>query len=279
MRALAPLLVAAGFSLGAPPQVSIVKAVLHQFEDGPPLPANHRFYPGETVFLSFQVSGFTTKAKDSDRFLHLRYLVEAQDPAGVNLAAPQTGEVKEQITPEDKDWLPKIRYHVLVPPEAGSGAYKLKIGVKDEFGANEATREVPFEVQGRAVEPGPALAVRNFRFLRNEDDATPLAAAAYRPGDAVWARFDIIGYKYGEKNRIQVEYGLEVLRPSGALLYQEPKAAAVEEASFYPKRYVPGILSLQLTPDITKGEYTIVLKIKDGVGGQEHETRHAFRIE
>ena len=49
--------------------------------------------------------------------------------------------------------------------------------------------------------------------------------------------------------------------------------------SFYPKRYVAGILSLKLDPDIAKGEYTIVVTVRDQVGKQQYQSRHSFRVE
>lgn len=88
-----------------------------------------------------------------------------------------------------------------------------------------------------------------------------------------------MGYKFGEKNRINVEYGLSVLRPSGTTMYTEPKAAVADEASFYPKRFVGGILSLKLDNTIKPGEYTIVLEVRDGISGEKEETKHPFRVE
>ena len=94
----------------------------------------------------------------------------------------------------------------------------------------------------------------------------------------MWARFEITGYKLAEKNRLDVEYGVSVLRPSGEVLYSEPNAASEKDESFYPKRYVQGMLSLKLDPDIALGDYTIVLAVRDQIGGQQYETRHPFLI-
>ena len=94
----------------------------------------------------------------------------------------------------------------------------------------------------------------------------------------MWARFEITGYKLAAKNRLHVEYGVSVLRPSGEVLYSEPNAASEKDESFYPKRYVLGILSLKLDPDIALGEYTIVVAARDQIGGQQYETRHPFLI-
>ena len=85
------------------------------------------------------------------------------------------------------------------------------------------------------------MIVRNFRFLRNEDDEKPLPVAAYRPGDSVWARFDMTGYKLGDKNQVDIEYGLTVLREDGSVAYTEPQAANQKIQTFYPQRYQPGV--------------------------------------
>ena len=272
-------MLAAALCGAAPPkpkQLAVVRPTLHQFEGGPTLPASFEFLPGDTVFLTFSVSGFQSSEKDEVR---IEYRIEASDPKGVALAAPHSGKVEAELAPEDKNWLPKARHSVLVPPFASSGVYRLSLAVKDLLSGSQAQQEVNFNVRGRQVEPSDTLVVRNFRFLRGEEDTDPLAVAAYRPGDAVWARFEIIGYKYGPKNRVEVSYGVAVLRPNGEQLYSEPNAAEEKQESFYPQRYVPGILSLKLDPDIFKGEYTIVLSVRDGVGNQTSELRQAFKIE
>lgn len=276
MRRVLALPLAAALLLAAPRQLAILNEALHQFEDGPALRPGYGFRPGETVFLSFQVTGY--RVSESERIL-LEYRIETRDPDGIPLEPPRAGKVDASLAVEDKDWMPKARYDVLVPPLAPPGEYRMLITLTDKLAAAEIRKEIPFQVRGREVAPSPTLVVRNFRFLRGEEDGDPLPVAAYRPGDAVWARFDITGYKLAEKNRLHVEYGVSVLRPDGEVLYSEPQAAAEKDESFYPKRYVPGILSLQLDPDIAPGEYTIVLAVRDELGGQKHETRATFRIE
>ncbi len=118
-----------------------------------------------------------------------------------------------------------------------------------------------------------------FRFLRNEDDVKPLQVAAYRPGDSVWARFDMTGYKLGEKNQVDIEYGLTVLREDGSVAYAEPQAANQKIQTYYPQRYQPGELNLNLAKDQPLGKYTIVLAVRDNLGQQMYETRETFSVE
>jgi hypothetical protein len=95
----------------------------------------------------------------------------------------------------------------------------------------------------------------------------------------VWVRFDIVGYKLGGQNRMQVTYGVTVLGPSGRAVYSQPQAAVEEGLSFYPKRYLPGTFSLNLDNTVRPGRYTIVLGLHDEVGHQTVESRHEFSIE
>ncbi len=273
---LALALAAAALAAPAPRRLAVVGPALHQYEDGPAVPASYSYAAGDTVFLSFRISGYQPSEKDQVR---LGYQVEALDPKGLPLAPPSTGKVDAELADEDKDWMPKARFSVLVPPSAASGAYRIRIQVKDELGGADASGEISFAVRGHPVEPSDTLVLRNFRFLRGEEDGPPLPVAAYRPGDTLWARFEITGYKLGEKNRYQVEYGISVLRPSGEVLYTQPSAASEKDETFYPTRYVLGALSLNLDANLAKGEYVLMVTAKDLIGNQTAQTRRPFRVE
>ena len=51
-------------------------------------------------------------------------------------------------------------------------------------------------------------------------------------------KFDITGFKYGEKNRIDVSYTTSFLSPVGKVLWTQPEPAVEQSESFYPKRFV-----------------------------------------
>jgi hypothetical protein len=89
------------------------------------------------------------------------------------------------------------------------------VRITHEVAKTTASTDVPFEVRGREVAPSDTLAVRDFRFDREEDEREPLEKPAYRPGDSVWARFDLIGYQFGEGNRVDVAYGVAVMDADG----------------------------------------------------------------
>ena len=261
----------------APPKPPVsVSATLQQFEDGPSLPAAHQFIPGETVFFSFQVRGYSVSSEGKVQFT---YRIEALDPDGALLAEPDTGRIETEISDLDKEWLPKVRYSCLIPPHALPGQYRIAALVRDGRTALDAKAEATFTVQGRAVDTSGPFSVRNVRFFRSEDDRTPLAVATYRPGDTLWARFDITGFKRGEKNHVEVIYGISIVGPSGKVLYSEPEAASEEDSSFYPRRYVPGVVSLNIQPRTAPGEYTLLVTARDQVGNQTCEGPFVFRIE
>jgi hypothetical protein len=192
---------------------------------------------------------------------------------------PVSNEITAELTPQDKDWKPKVRLEVPLPPLAGSGTYKMAVKVHDEIGKSDAEKTVPFEVRGHEVEPSATLAVRNFRFYRGEEDREPLLKPVYRPGDPVWARFDLIGYKFGPKNSIDVTYGVAILNSAGKVLWSQPEAAVERADSFYPKRYVPGAMGINLQPNIRPGEYTIEVQAKDAIGNQTVAGKYTFSVE
>lgn len=268
--------------LGAPPglgaqavTLEIQTPVLQQMEDGPAMPGKPGYAGGETLFFACLVSGY---GKDVKENIALDWKIEAVDDQGVALTKPVAGKIAEELAPEDKEWKPKIRYSFELPYTAVCGDCRIRVAVTDRMSKLSATVEKAFTIRSRAVEPSEALTVRNFRFLRREDDSEPLATASYRSGDELWARFEITGFRYGDGNKVHVDYGLSVFRPSGKLLYQEPNAATAEESSFYPKRWVPGVLNLRLQ-GLAAGEYPIQLEVRDRIGNQKYEQRVTFRVE
>jgi len=263
--------------LAAPPPLTIVQPQFHQFEDGPAVPASFAYAAGDTVFFSLQVAGF--KPEGEDQVVQLAYSLAAMDSDHVPLVEPKSGKLRAELAPQDKDWKPKIRWEFVIPPWALSGAYRLTAVVRDLNSGQEASRELTFNVRGLSMAPADKLGIHNFRFLRTEDDAEPLNPPAYRPGSTVWARFDITGFKLAEKNRLHLEYDIAVLSPAGKQIYSQANAAVEKDQSFYPKRYVPGAFSLNLTPAVKPGAYTVVLTLRDGVGGQTAESRHVFTVE
>jgi hypothetical protein len=259
--------------------LSVDRIGLHQFEDGPELGPNHVFLPGESVFFSCRLTGYQSAVTgENQRSVKLSWTLEVTDPAGIPLVAGTKGDIAEPISPQDKNWYPKFLHHFNIPPFAPGGAYHIKVTARDEVGKADLTSQLEFQVRGHAVEASPVLAARNLRFVKDETDGPPLDPAVYHPGETLWARFDMTGYKYGDNNHYSVEYGLAILRESWEQVFAQPAAAADSSEGFYPQRYVPGAVSLNLQPDVPEGKYTLVIIMADKVGGQTNEARREFQI-
>jgi hypothetical protein len=257
--------------------LAVTDVRLHQYEDSPPVAASYRYNPGETFFVSFRIAGFQM---DADRRIKLEYTIDASDPDGTALAPTKTGKVDTELALEDKEWLPKVRYELQLPDTPKPGRHVLNVKVVDNVAGKDVSITIPFQVGGRDVPAAESLALRDFGFLRSETDAQPMPpGAAFHPGDTVWARFEIAGYKFGPKNRYNVRYGLALLDSAGKALFSEPKAANQSEESFYPRRYLGAMLNLKLDKTIRPGEYVLALTLTDGIAGQTIESSHPFRVE
>src|ERR1017187_3931678 len=262
--------------LSAAPALQIVRPIVSQMEGGEADSPGFEHVPGEVLFFSCRIAGYS---KSSEAKVHLAFSVQLFDPKGVPLAEIYKNEISDEVSVQDKDWMPKIATEIALPPLAGSGAYKILVKVEDLIAKTSAELAVPVQVRGRDVEPSDTLTVRNFRFFRGEEDTQALEKPAYKPGDGVWAKFDIAGYKYGDKNKIDVSYVTSVIAPSGKVLWTQPEPAAERTESFYPKRYVPASMGINLTPTIRPGEYTIAVQVKDATGGLTYEMKYTFTVE
>ena len=259
--------------------LAVQRIALHQYEDGPVLASTYEVLPGETVYFSCRLSGFEVRKKDDEREVSLVWEAKVSDAAGVLIEKPFSGKIAETLTPEDKTWLPKFLLSFSVPPFAPSGRYKVEVHVRDQIAAQDLNTALEFRLRGHDVEPSETLVARNFKFLQSEDDATGLTSPIYHPGDTLWAKFDITGYKIGVDNQYSVEYGLAVEDSAGKQLFTNATAAEEKGSPYYPKRYVPGVLSLSLDKNVSKGAYTLVVILRDQVGQQLHEERQSFQVE
>jgi hypothetical protein len=262
---------------------AIERATLHQFEDGPILPASHVFLPGEPIFFACRLAGYQAleNPKDESRSVKLTWHMEVTDPSGTALIPSVSGTIAEPLFRQDKDWRPKFLKEFTIPPFAPPGKYRIKVDATDEVAKASASSQIDIEVRGHAVEPSNDLTARNLHFLRTEEDGQPLNPVAYHPGETLWARFDITGFGYDKnasKSRFSVEYGLAVLKESGDQVFAQPSAAADTADTFYPQHYVPGALSLTLDPKVPIGNYILLITMEDKITGKKAEARGGFRV-
>ncbi len=276
MRLLLLVSLAGPLALIAAEPLAIVQPVISQMEEGAASPPGFYYAPGEVLFFSCRVAHY---AKTAELKVRIAYSVEAFDPKGVELTEPYKNEFNDEVSIEDKDWMPKIQTQVMIPPLAGSGAYKIVVKAEDEIAKTTAQIEVPFEVHGRLVEPSDTVTVRNFRFYHDESGKQPAEKAVYHAGQTMWTRFDVIGYQYGPGNKIDVSYVASIMLPDGKVLWTQPEPAAEKSQSFYPKRYISGEFSINLQPHVKPGSYIVAVLVKDAVGNQTCESRQSFTVE
>ena len=260
----------------ASPGLEVVRPVVAQSDGGAGAPAGFEHVAGETLFFSCRVSGY---AKTLQGKVHVAYSVQAFDPKGLPLTEIYKNEMVTDVAPQDKEWMPKIATEIQIPPLVGAGTYKVLVKIEDLVTNTKAELGVPFEVRSKTVEPSDTLVVRNVQFFRGEDDPQALQKGVYKGGDAVWAKFDIIGFKYGDKNHIEVSYVTSVLSPSGKVLWTQPEPAVEQSESFYPKRYVAATMGITLLANTKPGDYAIAVTITDAVGKQTYETKQTFTVE
>jgi hypothetical protein len=274
------LVATCALSLCAEPNLAVERMALHQFEDGPLLPGSYEFLPGETAYFSCRLSGYQAEPVPNDqRQVKLSWKATVVDPAGVAIEPPKQGRIETKLLLEDKDWLAKFLLSFMVPPFAPPGQYRVSVEAKDEISGKETHGDLAFRVRGHEVEHSETLVIRNLRFLRSEDDTVGTRSGLYHPGDTVWARFDVTGYKFGEKNHFSVDCGMAVENADGKQLFTQPDAASQSGESFYPQPYFPIELNLSLDKSVKPGMYTLIVNLRDNTGNQTAEFRESFQLQ
>lgn len=254
----------------------IAQIILHdRSESAAAIPAGYEYRSGELMFFSFRVAGYTVRKDRVD----LRWQLFATDPDGLLLFDVMRGAMQEEVTHADEQWLPRVALTIPLPAQLPPGAYRLRALVSDELAGKSTEAAIPFAVGGRPIPRPDSFSILNAAFYKSASGGSPMDPAVYLQGGELFARFDLAGFKLGEKNRFHVVYGVRMLRPSGKLLYEQPVAAEESDAPFYPKRLMLGGLSLSLSPDLTPGEYTMILFAEDRIGGQKAEHTITFLVE
>lgn len=267
-----------GFAQNAAPNaLKTLRPVVSLSEDGPPLQGGEAFQSGEEVFFSFQTENYKVGTTGK---IQLTGHIEAFDPRGTPIAPADEVVIGTSVSQEDKDWKPKLRSQIQLPSIAPPGNYTIKYNVTDLQTKQIAVGEMTFAVRGRNVPESPVLTVRGLGFYRTQDDETALKVPAYRPGDIMWVRFDITGFKHGEQNAIDVTYDVAVLTGDGKQLFSQENAAVEKSQAFYPQPWVPAEFNLSLQTTMSLGTYTVMITAHDGIGaGQTATAKADFRVE
>ena len=275
--------------------LAIADPLFRQYENGPERLPTEPYRAGDELWLDCRATGYARAGEPDPRFA-LHWTWRIADAQGRLLVPLQEGKIAGELAAEDKDYRPRLRLNFQLPPLLPPGEYSIQLTLTDEIaiaaaaqaenkaGNNTAQKtetqaSYKVTVEGRKVEQPAELAAAQFRFFRQEDDRRPLTEPVYRPGDAVWLRVDIAGFRHGEKNKIDVGYGLLVLGPSGQPFLRDDPAARHTAETFYPQFHVPAALRVQLPPKATPGEYIVLLTLRDHVSGATAAARTAFSVE
>jgi hypothetical protein len=265
--------------------LALQRMALHQYEDGPIMASSYEYLPGEVGWFSARVTGYQRETREEEQQgARLSWEVRITDPAGVLIQAPEKGSIDELLRSEDKDWVPKMGVSFTVPSYAPRGDYKIAVTVKDQVADTSIAGEWPFRVRGEELPTAGEFGIRNMRFLAREDDRFGMRPAVYQRPGTLFAQFDIVGYKLEASNKFAVEYLLAIAgapteqEPQGRILYSQPEARQESGEPFYPQRWVSGGFQLNFDADLAVGMYTLVITVRDKLGGEEREFREPFEV-
>jgi hypothetical protein len=251
-----------------------------RFEGGPPLSNPVAFEPGDQVAMRARLAGFRMAEVEFQRYrVMISYEVAAFDFRGIPIGEPRKDVLNEPVETEDKDWLPMLEHNFFLPPMAEFGDYEIRLKVRDEVSQRQQAFTFQFRVNGKKLPDLAGLTILNFGYYRRSDDASPLPEAVYRSGNTLWAKFDLAGFRVSERNRYHVACDVEVRDSEGKVLFQQPDALQEQAAPDYPRRYVPGLFSLQIQPNTRKGDYRIAVIARDLLAETSTEAEFPFTIE
>ena len=258
--------------------MELVDPVFRQYENGPEQSTGHEYRGGDVIWFDCRVQRYG-RTEDTDPRFALSWTGGVMDRLRRSVTPAKQGTASGELTGEDKDYRPRIRFEFQLPPLLPPGDYVVGVALEDEIAKTKASKDFTFHVGGRAVEIAAELTAAQFLYFAKEEDRRPLDRAVYRPGQSVWLRFDILGFQHGPKNKIDVEYGLLVLGPSGQPFLRQDPAAAHAAETFYPQFYVPAALEIRLPPKATAGQYIALVTVRDKVSGKTAAAHAGFTVE
>jgi hypothetical protein len=267
-------------SRAAESALEIVNSSIQQSDNGAVAPADYEFLPGDPLYLVFEIRGFDVKTDDEKdtRSISLVWTARIVDQDDVPLAPAQEGEIKTGLSAEDKKWLPKRRAEFAIPQLVSAGKYHVRITAKDLLSNTEAVKDLTFSIGGHRVEPSQSVGPQRLRFSR-EEGGPALDVPAFRPGDTVFVSFDVTGFAQTPDHRYRVAYRFEVLGPDRKAFVSQPQALEMSDAPFYPAKFLPVNFSIMTPSGSARGEYILVLTVKDEISDQSSVTKHSFTLE
>ena len=253
-------------------ELAVVEAVISDIPGGIGVPEDHAFLPGQRVHISFRISGFKL-VKEGNLFVE--FTIEPVDCLGIAFDKPVSGRI---LTTASAASTRIIRSEVDVPASPWAGEASFRITLRDRVAETEAFASVPFLVRSDMPDPPESLAISGFQTFDSEYSDTPLTEAAFRPGATAWVRFFLAGFRTGENNRYKLSYGVTLKNKAGRIVFTEAQAVSESREAFYPKWYVPGLISVRLEPAIRPGDYTLTITAADDIGQQKVTGEFPIRV-
>lgn len=114
-------------------------------------------------------------------------------------------------------------------------------------------------------------------FSFRESKEGPLRPAGpYRPGDQVYASYELQGASRGPQNQINLAFTITLLDPSGATV--ETLTTGLNQA-VDPSSPIQGNFQFPLKPYYPAGAYKVAIKVHDGVSNRDAEFFPGFTLE
>lgn len=267
-------------SQAATGNLRVVYTSYSRYEGGAPMAQPVTFLPGDQVVFRAKVSGFRAVEVGFQEYrINLTYEASATDFRGLAIGKTQSGEIREPIHKEDKEWLPTLEYKFLIPEMAEFGKAHIHLRIRDEASRQESVFDDYVQVNGKRLPALETISVINFGFYRRQEDSSPLPAGVYRPGNTLWAKFDLAGFRIEDQNHFQAGCDVQVRDSEGKVLFERPEAISEDAKPEYPQRYLPGTFSLEIRPGTPEGQYAIAVIAHDRLSGQSSESVFPFTID
>jgi len=251
-------------------ELKVINFDFLQSQGGPSRPAAP-YKPGETVYIKYDVVGFTT---DPNGKIDLLLRAVARDPAGTNLHAPWEKELVQTMAASSPV---NGSFSVELPPFVAAGAYKIDIGVEDKV-KNTAVQFAPvFQVEAAPIPPPSGLEIRGFE-LSLSREGPPVSQPVLEGGGTLYAQWRIFGAQF-RGDRVDLRVGFKVLGPDGKVLLDRPDYVVVADSFVYHPAafFLPITGHLNLPSSAGKGVYTAQYEIVDNQAQARIE--HAAKFE
>jgi len=128
----------------------------------------------------------------------------------------------------------------------------------------------------------PVLTSGDFKLmnftLTDGKDGPPRSSASYKPGDDVYAKYDLIGFTADPSGQVDVALNVTAFDPNGLAL-QEAWTTEVRQTPPTSSTPIQGHFYVQLPDCSPGGTYKIVLKVRDALKNSDAEFSPTFSVE